>query len=54
MTTTYTAGCQSFFIGVWKGGEELEKEGLERGHFSICLRSQSVNLTVRLGDKDKL
>lgn len=37
-----------------KGGEELGKEGLEKGHFSICLLSQSVNLTVRLGDKDKL
>lgn len=37
-----------------KGGEELGKEGLEEGHFSICLLSRSVNLTVRLGDKDKL
>lgn len=37
-----------------KGGEELGKEGLEKGHFSICLLSRSVNLTVRLGDKDKL
>lgn len=37
-----------------KGGEELGKEGLEKGHFSICLLSRSANLTVRLGDKDKL
>lgn len=37
-----------------KGGEELGKEGLEKGHFSICLPSRSVNLTVRLADKDKL
>ncbi len=37
-----------------KGGEELGKEGLGRGHFSVCLPSPSVNLTVRLGDKDKL
>lgn len=37
-----------------KAGEELRKEGLERGHFSICLLSWSVNLTVRPGDKDKL
>lgn len=37
-----------------KGGEELRKEGLVKGHFSICLPSPSVNLTVRLGDKDKL
>lgn len=37
-----------------KAGEELGKEGLERGHFSICLLSWSVNLTVRPGDKDKL
>lgn len=22
MTTTYTAGCQSCFIGVWRGGDE--------------------------------
>ena len=37
-----------------KGGEELGKEELERGHFSICLLSWSANLTVRLADKDKL
>lgn len=37
-----------------KGGEEFGEEGLEKGHFSICLLSQSENLTVRLGDKDKL
>lgn len=37
-----------------KRGEGLRKEGLEKGHFSICLLSRSVNLTVRLGDKDKL
>lgn len=57
MTTIYTAGCQSCFIGVWrgmKGGEELWKERLEKGHFPICLLSRCVNLTVRLGDKDKL
>lgn len=37
-----------------KGGEEQGKEGLEKGHFSICLLSQIANLTVRLRDKDKL
>lgn len=37
-----------------KGAEELGKEGLEKGHFSICLLSPSVNLAVRLADKDKL
>lgn len=26
MTTTYTAGCQSCFIGVWRGGEEWREE----------------------------
>lgn len=37
-----------------KAGEERGEGGLEKGHFSICLLSWSVNLTVRLADKDKL
>lgn len=37
-----------------KEGEKLWKEGLDKGHFSICLPKQSAKLTVRLGDKDKL
>lgn len=54
MTTTYTAGCQSRFEGTNEGRRGVRKARLEKGHFSICLLSQSVNLTVRLGDKDKL
>lgn len=37
-----------------KRAEDVEKEGPGRGHFSICLLSLKVNLTVRLKDKDKL
>lgn len=37
-----------------RGVGEGEVGGVEGGHFSICLPSQSVNLTVRLADKDKL
>lgn len=37
-----------------KRGDGLGKEGLEKGHFSICLLSQFANLTVRVEDKNKL